>query len=144
MAADMNTYKLKGASGKVAGLSFGLGARTLIGRSDACDLRIDDELAAPQHAEIVLKDGKGLLFRHLAEGYESRINGDVVQQAALGSGDEIRVGNCRWVVQAPGLRPEKVLTTQAVKAGPGALPWLVAAALLSAAALAWQRGWLPF
>lgn len=140
----MQTYRLKGASGKVAGLSFGLGAKTLIGRADSCDLRIDDAGLAPQHAEIALKVGEGLHFRHLADGYESRINGEVVQEAELASGDEIRVGNCRWVVQAPGLRPEKVLTSKAVKTGPGALPWLVAAALLSAAALAWQRGWLPF
>ncbi len=130
MASDMHIFKLKGASGKVAGLSFGLGARTLIGRADACDLRVDDEKVAPQHAEIVLKNGDGLHFRHLAEGYESRINGEIVGEAvrevALASGDEIRLGNCRWVVQAPGLRPEKVLTTKAVKAGPGALPWLLA------------------
>jgi len=144
MASDMHTFKLKGASGKVAGLSFGLGAKTLIGRADSCDLRVDDERVAPQHAEIVLKLGESLHFRHLADGYESRVNGEIVQEASLESGDEIRVGNCRWVVQAPGLRPEKVLTTKAVKAGPGALPWLVATALLSAAALAWQRGWLPF
>ena len=144
MITKMHTYKLKGASGKVAGLSFGLGATTLIGRADACDLRIDDELIAPQHAEIVLRTGDGLRFKHLADGYTSRINGEVVQEAELASGDEIRLGNCRWVVQAPGLRPGKVLTTQAVKAGPGAWPWLVGAALIGAAALAWQRGWLPF
>ena len=140
----MQTYRLKGASGKVAGLSFGLGARTLIGRADGCDLRIEDKLIAPQHAEIVLRTGNGLRFKHLADGFLSRINGEVVQEAELASGDEIRLGNCRWVVQAPGLRPDKVLTTKAVKPRSGAWPWLVAATLLGMAALAWQSGWLPF
>jgi hypothetical protein len=47
------------------------------------------------------------------------------------------------VLQAPGLRPEKVLTAKAVKRSSGIWPWLVAAAVLgAAAALAWQRGWL--
>ena len=40
--------------------------------------------------------------------------------------------------------PDKVLTTKAVKARSGVWPWLVLAALLGLAALAWQRGWLPF
>ena len=144
MAVHMNTYRLKGASGKVAGLSFPLGARTLIGRADHCDVRVDDEQLAPQHAEIVQGDGGALKFRHLAEGNTSRINGEVVREADLASGDEIRLGNSRWVVQAPGLRPTKVLTTEAVKSRPRAWPWLLMLALLGAAALAWQRGWLPF
>jgi hypothetical protein len=66
----------------------------------------------------------------------------------LNSGDEIRLGACRWVLQAPGLRPEKVLTEQAVKQRSRLMPWLLVGALLAAAAvaatLAWQRGLLPF
>ena len=144
MTADMQTFRLKGASGKVAGLTFGLAERTLIGRADSCDLRIEDELIAPQHAEIVLQKGYGLRFTHLADGFTSRINGEIVQEAELASGDEIRLGNCRWVVQAPGLRPDKVLTTKAVKVRSPVWPWLIGLALAGAAALAWQSGWLPF
>ena len=144
MAIDMNTFRLKGASGKVAGLSFALGARTLIGRADHCDVRVDDDQLAPQHAEILRADAGGLRFRHLAQGHTSRINGEIVQEADLASGDEIRLGNSRWVVQAPGLRPARVLTTEAVKPRPRAWPWLVTLAVLGAAALAWQSGWLTF
>jgi len=144
----MSTYRLKGASGKVAGMTFPLGAKTLIGRADHCDVRVNDELLAPQHAEIEHREGGGLRFRHLAQGNISRINGALVQEADLASGDEIHLGNSRWVLQAPGLRPSKVLDSAAVEsrwwARHRALPWLLALAAIEAAALAWQRGWLPF
>ena len=72
------------------------------------------------------------------------LNGEPVEQASLGSGDEIRIANCRWVLQAPGLRPQKVLTEDAVQRKRGRLPWLIVGGLLAAAALAWYRGWLSF
>ena len=37
------------------------------------------------------------------------------RSAALASGDEIRVGACRFVLQAPGLKPRRVLTQEAVE-----------------------------
>jgi len=140
----MSRYRLKGASGKVANQSFGLGSRTVIGQSVDCDLRIEDETAAPQHVEICLEATGELVLRQLDPKFETHVNGVAVDRISLASGDEIRVGSCRWVLQAPGLRPEKVLTTEAVKRKYSYLPWLVAAAFLASAALAWQRGWLPF
>ena len=110
----MSIYRLKGASGPVINQSHTLGARTLIGRADDCDLRIDQDGVAGRHAEIVDDGQGGLALNHLADGFETALNGEAVQSAALGSGDEIRIANCRFVLQAPGLRPEKVLTEQAV------------------------------
>ena len=140
----MNTYRLKGASGKVAGLSHDLGLRTRIGRDTACELQVDDPKVSAQQAEISLQADGSLRLVQLDSSGEILLNGKVVSDALLKSGDEIRVGACRWVLQAPGLRPDKVLTEQAIKRGINWMPWLMAAALLSAAALAWQRGWLPF
>lgn len=137
----MHTYRLKGASGKVANQSFGLGQRTIIGRSPECELHIDDPGVAPRHAEICLDETAGLMLRQLDSGFQTRLNGAVVKLAALSAGDEIQVGNFRWVVQAPGLRPDKVLTATAVERRRNYLPWLIAIALIAAAALAWQRGW---
>jgi hypothetical protein len=48
------------------------------------------------------------------------------------------------VLQAPGLRPEKVLTSEAVTRKYRWLPWLVVLLLIASATLAWQRGWMPF
>lgn len=140
----MNTYRLKGASGKVAGLSHDLGQRTLIGSDAACDVQVDDPKVAAQQAEIVLQADGSLRLRQLGGSSDVLLNGKVTNDALLNSGDEIRVGACRWVLQAPGLRPEKVLTERAVRRTTNWMPWLMATALLAAAALAWQRGWLSF
>ncbi len=140
----MSTYRLKGASGAVINQSFMLGDRTLIGSAEDCDVRIDsDDGAGMQHAEIIEEDGS-LILRNLGSPGATLLNGEPVEQASLGSGDEIRIANCRWVLQAPGLRPQKVLTSEAVQPKRSYLLWLIVAGLLAAAAMAWQRGWLPF
>jgi pSer/pThr/pTyr-binding forkhead associated (FHA) protein len=139
----MSTYRLKGASGAVINQAFTLGARTLIGSADDCDLRIEHNGIEPRHAEIT-EEGDILVLKNLANAAETLLNGEVVDQASLASGDEIRIGNCRWVLQAPGLRPQKILTSDAIRPRRSYLPWLIVGALLAAAALSWQRGWLPF
>ncbi|HLF29989.1 MAG TPA: FHA domain-containing protein [Xanthomonadales bacterium] len=139
----MNTYCLKGASGKVVNQCFGLEERTVVGRSASCDLVIDDENVAPRHIEIILDEQGGLRLKQLDSSFETRVNGKLVAQSSLSSGDEIRIGSCRWVLQAPGLRPKKVLTGAAVKQKRSYLPWLLVLLLLAAAILAWQRGWIP-
>jgi predicted component of type VI protein secretion system len=142
--AFMQVYRLKGASGKVANQSFGLGTRTVIGRSADCDLRIEGQNIAPQHVEISLEKNGELILRQLDQQFETRVNGIPVERTSLASGDEISVGSYRWVLQAPGLRPAKVLTADAVKPRRGYLRWLIIVALLAFIALAWQRGWLSF
>jgi hypothetical protein len=107
-------------------------------------LRIEEENVAPQHAEISLQANGELVLRQLDKDFETRVNGIPVDRISLASGDEIRLGSCRWVLQAPGLRPQKVLTAHAVRQKQPYLPWLIVAALLAFAALAWQRAWLPF
>jgi hypothetical protein len=140
----MSTYRLKGASGAVINQSFTLGAKSVIGRADDCDLRVDQEGIAAHHA-VIEESGEGaLLIRNLASPGGTLLNGEPVESAGLQSGDEIRLGNCRWVLQAPGLRPQKVLTAEATRAKRGYLPWLIVGALVGAAAAAWYAGLLPF
>jgi hypothetical protein len=136
-------YRLKGASGAVINRTWTLGARTVIGRSDDCDLRLEEDGVAPHHAEIVESDGALTLTRLDRDG-EVLLNGKRIEQAALSRGDEIRVANCRFVLQAPGLRPDRVLTGRAARPRHPWLPWLVVGALLAAAAAAWYAGLLPF
>jgi pSer/pThr/pTyr-binding forkhead associated (FHA) protein len=144
----MSIYRLKGASGPVANQSHTLGERTVIGRAVDCDLRLDQsgvgDGVAPHHAEIRQQEG-GLTLARLDPAAELVLNGQPVEQAALASGDEIRIANCRFVLQAPGLRPQKVLTEAAVRPRRRFLPWLLVAALLAAAAAAaWYAGLLDF
>jgi hypothetical protein len=140
----VSIYRLKGASGAVINQSFTLGQRTLIGRADDCDLRVEQDGVAGRHAEILDQGEDGLTLNHLASDGETLLNGEPVNSASLGSGDEIRIANCRWVLQAPGLRPDKVLTEQAVAGKRGYLPWIIVAGLLAAAAAAWYAGMLPW
>lgn len=140
----MSIYRLKGASGPVINQSHTLGKSTTIGRADDCDLRIDADGAAGRHAEIVEDGQGGLTLNQLADGFETVLNGEVVASAALGSGDEIRIANCRWVLQAPGLRPEKVLTQDAVAPRRGWVPLVITATLLAAATAAWYFDLLTF
>ena len=65
----------------------------------------------------------------------------------LGSGDEIRIGTCRWMLQAPGLRPERVLTSDAIKKTarrwPRVLIWTsVLTAAAGLAVLKWKPEWV--
>jgi pSer/pThr/pTyr-binding forkhead associated (FHA) protein len=139
----MSTYRLKGASGAVINQSFSLGARTVIGRADDCDLRLDQAGVASRHAEIIVSDD-GLLLRRLDAAAEVTVNGQAVESAELASGDEIRIAACRFVLQAPGLKPGKVLTEEALRPRRAYLPWLIVAALLTAATVAWYTGLLTF
>lgn len=139
----MSSYRLKGASGAVINQTFTLGERTVIGRADDCDLRLEQDGIAGRHAEIVAADGR-LELHSLDPSGELLLNGRAVTRAELASGDEIRIANCRFVLQAPGLRPEKVLTAEAVSRRRGYLPWLIVAGLLAAAAAAWYTGLLSF
>jgi pSer/pThr/pTyr-binding forkhead associated (FHA) protein len=140
----MSTYRLKGASGAVINQAFVLDGITVIGRADDCDLRIDLDGVASRHAEIAQSAGGKLTLRNLDASHKTLLNGEAVDQAQLARGDEIRIGNCRWVLQAPGLRPEKVLTPEAARPKRSYLPWLIVGGLLAAAAFAWRQGLLPF
>jgi len=140
----MSNFRLKGASGPVVNQTFALRKTTLIGRADDCDLRVDVEGVAAHHAEIRQNAEGSLVLVGLNPEAEILLNGEVVDHASLSSGDEIRIANCRWVLQAPGLRPEKVLTSEAVRPRRSLVPWLITAGLLAAASLAWYQGLLPF
>jgi pSer/pThr/pTyr-binding forkhead associated (FHA) protein len=139
----MSTYRLKGASGAVINQSFTLGERTVVGRADDCDLRLDQDGVASHHVEILVIKGR-LVLRRLDSAGEVLLNGRAVDEAELASGDEIRIANCRFVLQAPGLRPTKVLTREAVSRRRGYLPWLIVGVLLAAAGAAWYAGLLSF
>ena len=139
----MSTYRLKGASGIVINQTVTLGDRTLIGGAKDSDVRIDGNGNGIAQAEIIVESGS-LILHNLGSPGATLLNGEPIEQASLASGDEIRIANCRWVLQAPGLRPEKVLTSEAVQPKRSWLPLLIVGVLLAAATLAWQIGWLGF
>lgn len=111
----MSLFKLKGTSGSVINQSYPLGESLVLGSSADCQLRIEEPGVAAHHAEITVIDGNTLLLKDLGSQSGTFVNGEAVVETRLSSGDEIHIGSCRWMLQAPGLRPERVLTTDVVK-----------------------------
>lgn len=142
----MSHYKLKGTSGSVINRSFPLGESIVLGSSPDCDVTLDEPGVAARHAEIRLVEGGVLLLKDLGSESGTLLNGEPVSETGLASGDEIRIGTCRWMLQAPGLRPERVLTAEVVekrsRLWPRVLVWtsLVAAAG-AVAMLKWKPEW---
>ena len=138
----MTTYRLKGTSGAVLNKSFPLAGEQRLGPGTANDIHVEGEGEAAWATVTVLDDGS---VRLLALGGEPvTVNGEIVRDIHLAGGDEIRVGRTRFILQAPGLRPERVLTEEATKPKGSAWGWWIAAVVLvgAAAGLAWWQGWL--
>jgi hypothetical protein len=118
----------------------------VLGSSANCDVCLDEPGVASRHAEIRLVDGKIVRLIDLGSDTGTLLNGERVTDSVLGSGDEIRIGTCRWMLQAPGLRPERVLTTDVIKKPvrrwPRALAWgIVLASAVAVAILKWKPEW---
>lgn len=139
---------LRGVGGKHHGRSFTLEHPRLVGSAVEADIRIDDPAFAEHHAQISQVEGQ-VLLRDLGTPEGSQLNGQPVRDAVLEPGDQIVFDSQhRFVVEAPGR------TIKSVEAGipfdldagiePPAQPvrswrrwpWLLLAALLTAAALA--------
>jgi len=143
----MNPYKLKGTSGSVINQSFPLGESLVLGSAADCEVQLNEPGVAPRHAEITLVDGKALRLKDLGSKTGTLLNGETVDEAILSSGDEIRIGSCRWMLQAPGLRPDRILTADAVEPGtriwPRVLVWTsVVAAAVAVTVLKFKPEWI--
>ena len=145
----MSHYKLKGTSGSVINQSFPLGETFVIGSSADCAVQIEEHGVAAHHAEISLLDGNALLLKDLGSATGTVLNGEPVTEAMLNSGDEIHIGSCRWMLQAPGLRPDRVLTADVVskptRDWPRVVAWTFVVATAGAAAVVvWKPEWLEW
>jgi len=143
----MSLYKLKGTSGSVINQSFPFDESIVLGSSSDCDVQLDETGVSPQHAEIRRAGDSSLLLKDLGSETGTLLNGERITESQLGSGDEIRIGTCRMMLQAPGLRPERVLTDDVVKQTtrrwPRVLAWsIVAASAAAVAVLKFKPEWI--
>lgn len=143
----MSHFKLKGTSGSVINQSFPFGESLVIGSGADCDVQLDEPGTADRHAEIQLADGGGLLLKDLGSATGTLLNGEPVSESPLASGDEIRIGTCRWMLQAPGLRPERILThdvvSKSTRRWPRVLIWTSVTMAAAAVAISrWKPEWL--
>ena len=135
----MSIYRLKGTSGALLNQAFPLAEELTVGGA-GCDIALGD-VEAGTLAIVRLEESGSVVIR--ATGGDVAVNGDPVQELSLAGGDELRIGGQRFILQAPGLRPERVLTETATAPSRATWPWWLAAALVAGGtALAWQQGWL--
>ena len=104
----MSLYRIKGSSGPVLNQAWPLGSELVIGSEAGADVALDGLSAAGDVARLSLVDGAVTLIA-LDAACPVFLNGEAVETASLGSGDEIRIGAARFILQAPGLKPERVL-----------------------------------
>jgi pSer/pThr/pTyr-binding forkhead associated (FHA) protein len=145
----MSLYKLKGTSGSVINQSYPFGESIVLGSSAGCDIQLDEPGVSSRHAEIRLLDDSSLQLKDLGSVTGTLLNGEPVTETLLGSGDEIRIGTCRWMLQAPGLRPDRILTDEVVskpaRRWPRVLIWTsVLTAAAAVAVLKWKPEWLEY
>jgi len=156
---------IRAVSGALYGRSFTLTEPKLVGRSPACDIRIDDAALADRQAQFELH-GDRVVLRTLGNPEFTAVNGVPVRDAVLSPGDQVVIDQHRFLLEAPGLpargqdalsAPRSVTHTQTLKSvkvppgypaspepeptepaanvDPGALWWLIAAAAVLAAAM---------
>jgi hypothetical protein len=138
----MTKYRLKGTAGAVINRSIPLAERLTIGSAPDSDVHIDVDGEDSLAVEIgLLEDGR-VTFTCPTETAGVMVNGVAMITGSLRSGDELRIGPCAFLLQAPGLRPERILSGEAAVPRRRFWPWLAAAAAAALLALmAWQRGW---
>lgn len=138
----MTVYRLKGTAGPVINQSFPLAGRLSIGNAKDCDVRIGAAGGDAMAVEITLLDDGRVTFTCPIETSAVAVNGVAMPNGSLRSGDELRVGSCAFLLQAPGLRPERLLASEPSGPDRKLWPWLGVAAASLLVLLAWLRGWL--
>ena len=105
--------RLIGVGGPVEGGLFGLsGDGLLIGRDPSNELPIDDLSVAPRHCRIRRQAGDEFAIEDLGSGGATLVNGLPVTKQVLLHGDEIHLGDCRFLFlrwdaePRPGMAPE--------------------------------------
>ena len=72
----------------------------LLGRSESADIRLDDRWLSRNHCEIDITDGE-LIIRDLGSKHGTYVNESQIDETTIESGDELRIGITRFVVEIP-------------------------------------------
>lgn len=125
---------LQGVSGQVTNQQFEIGQRLSIGSAADQALQLDDSSASAAHAVIEHSHNE----LRLVASEDVMLNGEIVRSKQLKSGDELRIGQQRFVIKVPGLRPDSVLReVQAEQSSSSVFVWLGISLVLAGATVAW-------
>src|SRR5258706_10849620 len=75
--------------------SHSVGAHTIIGRGDSCEIRIDDPMVSPTHAEITQSPDGRFQIRDLGSRRGTFVGSKKVSETHLKDGDELMIGPMR-------------------------------------------------
>lgn len=84
---------------------------SLLGRSEVCQILLDDALVSRQHARVVV--GEGARIEDVGSSNGISVNGARVQSAELSDGDTLGIGNQRLVVRCEEVRMRRRAHTMA-------------------------------
>ena len=101
-ASGVARASLRGLSGDWFGRSLPLASPRVLGRGAGSDARIDGAGLQERHAQIDIEDG-AVVLRTLSPAALVRVNGHAVRAAVLAQGDQIELGDQRFVLESPGL-----------------------------------------
>lgn len=89
---------------ELSGRWFCPGARTLLGRSAACGITLEDRTVSGEHASLLWRDGRWQL-RDLGSSNGTTVDGQPVapgQPHTLAAGARVRLGSAEWVLSDAG------------------------------------------
>lgn len=92
---------LRGLAGNYFGKVIPIGDGLTVGRDAKNAVILDDPSIAPEHVRIDAPDG-GIWLRSLAASDNVFVNGVAVKETILFSGDQLRFGQDRFLLEAPG------------------------------------------
>jgi pSer/pThr/pTyr-binding forkhead associated (FHA) protein len=95
---------LRAVSGQHFGRIIALKARTTIGRGSECDIVLNDPAMSRQHAALE-NTASGVFLRDLGSANGTFVNGALVCDAILKSGDQIAFDVHRFILEVTGLSP---------------------------------------
>lgn len=131
--ADSQLPYLQGLTGQVAKKRFTVDGQLTIGADNDQGIVLQDDKVAGQHAVIEFSQNQLLL----SATQTAILNGEPVRSTTLKSGDELRIGQQRFIVKMPGLRPDSVLRdVQTSTNSKSVYFWLGITGVLVAAAVA--------
>lgn len=90
---------LKVRNGNLAGQTYYLVNRLLIGRHPKCNIVLDSKRVSRRHALVLVWANGKILLRDLASRNGTYVRGRRVRQAELKPGDVFSVGDCRFELQ---------------------------------------------